>query len=156
MAGFTMADPGGPTVHGSCVAVGEVGLLIRGPSGAGKSMLALRLILDPPRVLPPAELVADDRVLLAAEAGALIARPPPELAGLMEVRGLGIRRIPHRPSVALRHVVDLMAPDAARMPEPGAVREVLQGIEISRIALPATASAALIIACILTTRDYEN
>ncbi len=33
------------SIHGSCVAVGETGVLIRGPSGAGKSGLAFALIL---------------------------------------------------------------------------------------------------------------
>ncbi|MEP9355292.1 HPr kinase/phosphatase C-terminal domain-containing protein [Xanthobacter sp. KR7-65] len=149
--------PGAPaSIHASCVAIGETGVLIRGPSGAGKSRLALRLILDPPRILPPAELVADDRVILTVEAGALVARPAPGLEGLIEVRGLGIRRMPHRPAVALRHVVDLMAADAERMPSAEARRVMMEGVEISRLPLNDPETAALIIACILTSDDYEN
>ena len=85
---------GEPSIHASCVAIGGRGVLIRGASGAGKSTLALRLILDAPRVLAPAELVADDRVLLRVEAGALVARPVPALAGLVEARGLAASTAP--------------------------------------------------------------
>lgn len=145
-----------PTIHASCVAVGDMGLLIRGPSGSGKSMLALRLILDAPRALPPAELVADDRVALAVEGGILVARPPPLLAGLIELRGIGVRRMPHRPHVAVRHVVDLSAPGMVRMAEPAELREQIQGIEIPRTPIADLELAPLIIACILRTQAYEN
>lgn len=151
---MTAAAP--PTIHASCVAVGDVGLLIRGPSGSGKSMLALGLILDAPRALPPAELVADDRVVVTAEAGCLMARPPPQLAGLIELRGIGVRRLPHRASVAVRHVVDLAAPEPVRMPEASELREQIQGIEIPRTPISNLALARLIIACILRTQAYEN
>ncbi|MFG1237694.1 HPr kinase/phosphatase C-terminal domain-containing protein [Xanthobacter autotrophicus DSM 597] len=145
-----------PTLHASCVAVGDAGLLIRGPSGSGKSTLALRLILDRPSVLPPAELVADDRVVLAVEGGMLIARPPPLLAGLIELRGIGVRRMAHRSHVAVRHVVDLRASEMARMPDPAELRDNIQGIEISRIPVRDLALAPLVIACILRTQAYEN
>ncbi|MDI4666172.1 HPr kinase/phosphatase C-terminal domain-containing protein [Xanthobacter autotrophicus] len=144
------------SIHATCVAIGDRGVLIRGPSGAGKSALALRLILDAPRSLPAAELVADDRVLLAAEGGILVARPVPQLAGLIEMRGLGIRRMFHRSFVAVRHVVDLAAPDAARMPPLEARRLILQGIEIERIPLCEWRQAPLVLACIIGTRDHED
>lgn len=136
--------------------MGDVGLLIRGPSGSGKSTLALSLILDGPRALPSAELVADDRVVLTAENGILIARPPPLLAGLIELRGIGVRRMPHRAYVAVRHVVDLSAPEMARMPDAAELQEQIQGIEIPRTPISALALAPVIIACILKTRAYEN
>ena len=72
---------------------GEVGILIRGPSGAGKSRLAFDLILaGRAGQIPPTQLVGDDRLLLAAEDGRLVVRPAAELEGLIEIRGLGIRR----------------------------------------------------------------
>lgn len=147
---------GGASIHASCVAIGDEGVLIRGPSGAGKSTLALRLILDPPRTLPPAELVADDRVLLTVEAGALIARPVTQLAGLVELRGVGIRRMAFRDFVAVRHVVDLAAADAARLPPADALRIVMQGIELKRVPLTEGSLAPLVLACILTSRDHED
>lgn len=79
-------------VHASCVAIttqdGQThGVLLLGPSGAGKSDLALRLIDR------GATLVADDRVDLYLKQGRLWASPPPAIAGMIEVRGLGV--LPH-------------------------------------------------------------
>lgn len=119
-------------------------------------MLALRLILDPPRALPPAELVADDRVVLAVEGGMLIARPPPLLAGLIELRGIGVRRMAHRSHVAVRHVVDLRASEMVRMPDTAELRDIIQGIEVSKIPIFDLTLAPLVIACILRTQAYEN
>lgn len=145
-----------PSIHASCVAIGEWGVLIRGPSGAGKSSLALRLILDAPRALPPAELVADDRVVLEPEGDGLLARPPERLAGLIEVRGLGLRRLPFRPAVRLALVLDLAAPDAERLPPAHVQRTLLNGCALPRLAPPSTDAAALILAAALMSTAYEN
>lgn len=67
----------------------DSGILLVGPSGSGKSDLALRLIAA------GAELVADDRTDLFVKKGVLWARPPARIAGLLEVRGVGILAIPH-------------------------------------------------------------
>jgi HPr kinase/phosphorylase len=77
-------------VHGTCVALGGKGVLLLGGSGAGKSDLALRLIHD------GAVLVADDRVVLTVKASKLAASAPTTIAGLIEVRGLGILKLPVR------------------------------------------------------------
>src|SRR4029077_19198997 len=82
-----------PSVHASAVLVGDRAVLIRGPSGAGKSRLAFDLILARrARQLPPARLVGGDRGHLDTVAEQLWVRPARELAGLIEIRGLGIRR----------------------------------------------------------------
>lgn len=60
------------------------GVLIEGPSGSGKSDLALRALAH------GARLVADDRVLAWTTQGRLFGRAPDPLAGLMEVRGVGV------------------------------------------------------------------
>lgn len=147
----------GPTIHGTCIAIAGTGVLIRGPSGSGKSMLALTLILDAPRALPPAELVADDRVLLERDPGCgLIARPPERLAGLIEARGLGLRRLPFRPAVPLKLVLDLAAPDADRLPEPEARHVLIDGCRLPRIAPLRSADAALLLAAALASEGYEN
>lgn len=100
-------------VHGTCVAFGTAGILLRGPSGSGKSDLALRLIAA------GASLVADDQVMLDDVGDSVIACAPPALAGLLEVRGLGIVRMTPGPPVRLWLVADLSTPDGvARMPEP--------------------------------------
>ena len=77
-------------VHGTCVSLGAKGVLLLGGSGAGKSDLALRLIHD------GATLVADDRVVLTVKASKLAASVPPTIAGLIEVRELGIIKLPAR------------------------------------------------------------
>ena len=111
-----------PSVHASAVLVGNRAVLIRGPSGAGKSRLAFDLILaGRSGQLPPAVLVGDDRVHLDTVAGELWVRPAPELAGLIEVRGLGIRRCEFVGEAVVGLVVDLAAADAERLPPPEAL-----------------------------------
>lgn len=122
-------------VHASCVALAGAGVLLRGPSGSGKSDLALRLIDG------GAQLVADDQVEIEAAGGRLMARPPPALAGLLEVRGIGIVRCPAISAVPVALIVDLEpGGPAERMPEPAF--EALAGVSVRRIALdPFHASA---------------
>jgi serine kinase of HPr protein (carbohydrate metabolism regulator) len=99
-------------LHGSCVALAETGVLLRGASGSGKSDLALRLIDG------GALLVADDQVEIERRADQLLARPPAAIAGLLEVRGLGIVRLAFRSPATLGLVIDLVAPAAVeRLPE---------------------------------------
>ncbi len=100
-------------IHATCVQLASgAGVLLMGPSGSGKSDLALRLIDG------GAILVADDRCDLRVEDGSLIAQPPDTLAGLIEVRGVGIITLPYQKSVAVSLVVELVPPaDVVRMPE---------------------------------------
>ena len=76
-------------VHASCVVWKRKGILILGRPGSGKSDLALRLIME-----HGARLVADDRVNLSAQKGKIKAAAPTILDGLLEVRGVGIIRLP--------------------------------------------------------------
>jgi RNase adaptor protein for sRNA GlmZ degradation len=100
----------GDTVHATAVARGQDGVLLLGPPGAGKSDLALRLVAAGWR------LVADDRVVVRAEAGQLVASAPPTLAGQLEVRGLGIVPEPTAPAI-IRLALDLGQPPE-RVPAP--------------------------------------
>ena len=93
-------------LHASCAARGADGVLLVGPPGAGKSDLLLRLI-DRGFVL-----VADDQV----EVAGLQASPPARLAGLLEVRGLGIVRLAHLGSVGL--VLAVACRRGERLPVP--------------------------------------
>ena len=100
-------------IHAGCVALGGKGVLILGQSGAGKSDLALRLIDD------GAKLVADDRCDLFARAGKLCATAPKSIAGLLELRGIGIVALPYAASAPLAMAVRLTQNKAqARLPEP--------------------------------------
>src|SRR5882724_1003946 len=101
-----------PTIHASAVLVGARAVLIRGPQGTGKSRLALGLIeAAGAGLLRFARLVTDDRAHVEALNGRLIVRPPDALAGLLEVHGLGIRRLAFEPAAVVGLVVDLAADD---------------------------------------------
>ena len=77
------------TAHqATCVAIGSRALLIEGPPGSGKSSLALALIDR------GATLVGDDGVLLEPRAGRAWALPPPTIAGLLEIRNVGLVTLP--------------------------------------------------------------
>lgn len=95
-------------IHASCAALDGAGVLLLGRSGCGKSDLLLRL-LD-----RGFELVADDRV----EIDAGVARAPHALAGLLEVRGFGIVRLPYRATATLVLAVELDAAETPRLPLP--------------------------------------
>lgn len=100
----------GAAIHASCVAWDGRGLLILGRAGAGKSALALEL------VALGAALVADDQVILRREGRALVAAPAPALAGLIEARGVGLLRLPHRPLATVALALDLDAEEPERLP----------------------------------------
>jgi serine kinase of HPr protein (carbohydrate metabolism regulator) len=110
-------------IHASCVLLGDAGkafgapadagILILGESGKGKSDLALRLIER------GAKLVADDRCDLSARDGALYARAPNALAGLIEVRGAGIIALPFAAEARIALAVEMMDEGyVPRMPQP--------------------------------------
>ena len=101
--------------HASCAALagpnGDDAVLLLGPSGAGKSDLLLRL------VHAGWSLVADDRVIVQAIAACSIASAPASLAGIIEVRGLGLFAMPYLAAAPLRLVVRLGV-QPARLPAP--------------------------------------
>ena len=127
-----------PTIHASAVLVGARAVLIQGPSGSGKSHLALALLqAGNGGMLPFTRLVADDRAELEAVHGRLLVRPASTLAGLIEVRGLGIRRVPYEPLAVVGWVVELASAEAQRLPETAS-----QSVEIGQVRLPRLAVAA--------------
>ncbi len=107
-------------MHASCAARDGAGVLLLGPSGCGKSDMVLRL-LD-----RGFQLVADDRVDIADG----WASAPAALAGLLEVRGLGIVRVTPVPRARLALAVDLSA-NAERLPRPE--RHVPLGLPLIRL-----------------------
>lgn len=139
-------------VHGTCVELFGHGVLLRGPSGSGKSDLALRLIDG------GARLVADDQVVLTAEAGRAQAAAPTRIAGRIEVRGVGIVQVAAIERVPLALVVDLVAPaDVPRLPKPRECR--LAGVALRTIALApfeASAEAKVRLAVLDETRNSRT
>jgi len=122
------------TIHASAVLVGAKAALIRGPAGAGKSRLVWDIITAR-GALPFARLVADDRAYVANAAGRLLVRPAPALAGMIEIRGLGIRRIEFEPVAVVGLVVDLAAHDAERYPGADATEVDIAGVALPRLAV---------------------
>jgi len=122
-------------VHATAVAIGGRAVLLRGASGSGKSDLALRLIDA------GAELIADDQSQLARLGDAIMVSAPAAIAGLIEVRGVGLIRLPALGAAPLALIADLVAPThIERLPEIGA--ETVLGLSVPVISLaPFEASA---------------
>ena len=132
-----------PTIHASAILVGAKAALIRGPSGSGKSRLVWDLLGAAEQgALPFARLVADDRAHAENRSGRLLVRPAAALAGLIEIYGLGVRRIDFEPVATVGLIIDLAAEDAGRLPEPTATTVQIAGLELPRLAV-ASGMAAL-------------
>lgn len=102
-------------LHASAFAYRGAGCLVVGASGSGKSRLLAEALLH------GAEMIADDQVQLRAEGGTLFAAAPPALAGVLELRGLGLIRIPAETTRAehplhLQLTLSVGVPE--RLPEP--------------------------------------
>ncbi len=99
-------------VHGTAVAIDGEAVLLRGPSGAGKSDLALRLIDR------GARLVADDQTQLRRRDEWVVVQAPDPIAGMIEVRGVGLVRVDWLAEAKLALIADLLPLDQIeRMPE---------------------------------------
>lgn len=96
-------------LHGSAVAIGGNGVLLLGPSGSGKSDLALRLIDR------GAKLICDDALHIEHSNGLPLLSCAPNIAGKIEIRGIGICPVDFVPSAPLRLIVQLTQ-DMERMP----------------------------------------
>jgi HPr kinase/phosphorylase len=123
-------------LHATAVAISGCAVLLRGASGSGKSDLALRLIDA------GARLVADDQSELRREGDRLIVRAPAPIAGLLEVRGVGIMRLDALPEAPVALVVDLVAAEGVER-LPAQQTEWILGLALPLIAVwPFEASAA--------------
>ena len=118
-----MTESVAETIHATCVAIGERGLLILGSSGTGKSDLALRLIDR------GALLVSDDGVMVRAGSGRAYASAPATIAGRMEIRGLGIVEVPTMKEAPIALCIRLGTGE--RMPP-----ETLPTFSVAGVAIP--------------------
>ena len=134
-------------VHGTCVSVGGVGVLMLGVPGAGKSDLALKLVDQAgygiSAKLARSELVADDQVVITRRGATLVATAHATLQGKLEIRGLGIVELKVKPKVVLKLVVKLQShSQIERLPDMSTYEILglsLAAVEIDNAAASATA-----------------
>lgn len=120
-------------VHAGLVRVGAAGILIRGPARSGKSSLAVSLLRAAARESIEAALVADDRVVLERRDRQLVGRAPETIAGLIELSGIGILRVPTLAETPVTLVADL-GETIERLPEQ--VTTEIGGLALPRLVLP--------------------
>lgn len=129
-----MAELSSETLHASCVAIDGRAVLIEGRSGEGKSDLSLRLIDR------GAQLVSDDYTICTRTAGTLFGAAPSNIAGKIEVRGIGIVELPHVPRAPIALIVTILdAPP--RLPDGPRTRRIA-GVDVPQVALPALEPSA--------------
>jgi serine kinase of HPr protein (carbohydrate metabolism regulator) len=122
------------TVHASAIATDGRAVLIMGPSGSGKSDLALRL-LD-----RGFTLVSDDQTIVRKDGDRLLASAPPNIAGKLEVRGIGIVDMETVGDVPIALLVELTS-DIQRLPDDNRERPIL-GVPLPLITIDAMAASA--------------
>lgn len=146
------------TVHGTAISYNNDAVLLRGPPGLGKSDLALRCIAatgqaPAARITSAAQLVADDRCNIeATSTGELTVSAPENLAGLLEVRGVGIVSVAYRRQARLRLILDLVRTvgEVERLPPENLETENVSGINVARWRIyPLEHSAPLKVALLL-------
>jgi len=124
-------------IHATMLEINGKAVLIKGKSGCGKSDLALRLLAD-----KNIRLVADDVVSLLVENNKVYGKAPQNLRGLLEVRGVGVVKMPYVEQAAVDLVVNLVdnPEEIERMPK--IAHENILGLEIERIDLYAKECSA--------------
>lgn len=132
-------------VHGTCILYGSKALLLRGASGIGKSRLAWQILRNSSQYT---RLVADDRVVLEMFHDRLIARPANNLAGLLEIRGMGIIPFSFEARAQVSLVVDLVTAEELlerwpRLPEPCDLSTAISGVRLPLIRVNPVDPAAI-------------
>ena len=122
------------TIHASAVALEGRAVLISGPSGSGKSDLSLRL-LD-----RGFTLVSDDQTIIKKDGGRLVASAPQNIAGKLEIRGIGIVEMECTQNVPVALIVELMG-EIERLPDDSRQRPIL-GIMLPMVTIDALTASA--------------
>ncbi|MCB1476200.1 MAG: HPr kinase/phosphatase C-terminal domain-containing protein [Rhodobiaceae bacterium] len=143
------------TIHATAVAIGEKAVILRGPAGSGKSRLAFALInRGTPRTSHM--LIGDDRIHACAANGRLVVSGHERVAGLIELRGAGIIRLPFLARAVAGLVVDChRAPE--RLPEGALLWADIRGVKLPRAFVDPTAGDAAdrVIALSAIARDVN-
>lgn len=100
-------------IHATSVAINGKAVLLAGPAGIGKSDLALRLIDN------GGQLIADDQTFLEVVGSEIMASSPPSIAGFLEIRHLGLIKMPFLARASVKLYVELCSADEnlPRLPE---------------------------------------
>lgn len=124
-------------LHATAIMIDNCGVLLLGKSGSGKSDLALRLIENNKAVL-----IADDVVKVEKKEQKIYVCCVDNIAGLLEVRGVGLVEYPYIDSAEVKLCVNLAdnAKSVERLPEKRT--ETILGLEIAQIDLYAKESSA--------------
>ncbi len=123
------------TLHASTVAIDGRAVLLTGPSGSGKSDLALRM-LD-----RGFTLVSDDQTIVRKDSDRLIASAPPNIAGKLEIRGIGIVEMERVDNVAIALIVELTNSQIQRLPDDSRERPIL-GVKLPLVTIDALTASA--------------
>jgi serine kinase of HPr protein (carbohydrate metabolism regulator) len=143
------------TIHATALVLGHRGILIRGPSGSGKSSLALSLLQSTGGTF--SRLVGDDRIYLEAAHGRLLMRPPMALQGLIEIRGIGIVRMPFEPVAVAHLVVDIAASDVQRLPQSEDLSASIAGVTLTRLPVaPGADARSRLLAFLVDGGDFSS
>lgn len=127
-------------VHGTAIVIGTTGFLFVGGSGAGKSSLAHACVTAARSRGLFSALVSDDQVFLSLRSERVLAEAPPTIAGLIELRGVGIVATEHiSPALMQFAVMPVDLSKAPRLPDEGDYHEVVPGIALPLLRLPVTA-----------------
>ncbi len=152
------APPAGSTMHATGIDVRGACALIIGPSGAGKSDLALRCLTQAftdGAHLVEVRLVGDDRMVLERHGEALWASAPDQIAGLIEVRDVGIVAMAPVARSRVRLVVDISGEQPRERLPAAAQTHSMLGLAIPVIRLAAheaSAPAKVIVALLAALR----
>ncbi|KAA1175527.1 HPr kinase/phosphorylase [Rhizobium tropici] len=131
-------------IHATAIVIGRTGLLFLGPSGSGKSTLAFSCLAAARPLGLVASLIADDQVLITEQNGSIIAKCPPSIAGLMEIRYTGIVRMPYISEGEMHFAVRAVDPATAeRLPPDDEHIDITGSIRLPLIRLAATSTNPL-------------
>ena len=122
-------------IHASTVAIDNIAIMLVGDAGTGKSDLDLRLIDE------GASLIADDQTFLMRDGDRLVASAPDTIKGLIEVRHVGLLRMPYVTAATVGLFIELtgLHEELERLPEENFI-EMLE-VRVQCLRLPAFAAS---------------